>query len=104
MSFSTPPVPVDLTKRECEVLGLIAQGMTNEEIGKQLFLSPETIKSHVRHILSKLSAKSRAHAVALGLRSGQIEFEQNEAAVRAHRYETERRSRNIPPLRFAKLS
>ncbi len=49
---------------------LIAEGLVNREIGKVLFLSEETVKSHVRHLLAKLQARSRAHAVAIGFRRG----------------------------------
>jgi DNA-binding NarL/FixJ family response regulator len=58
------------TQREIEVLQLISQGLVNREIGKRLFLSEETVKSHVRHLLAKLQARSRAHAVAVGFRRG----------------------------------
>src|SRR5919109_3936658 len=58
------------TQREIEVLQLISEGLVNREIGKRLFLSEETVKSHVRHLLSKLQARSRAHAVAVGFRRG----------------------------------
>ena len=61
------------TARELEVLQLIADGLANREIGGRLFLSEETIKSHVRHLLAKLHARSRAHAVAVGLRRGLVE-------------------------------
>jgi DNA-binding CsgD family transcriptional regulator len=44
----------------------------NREIGERLFLSEETVKSHVRHLLAKLHARSRAHAVAVGFRRGLI--------------------------------
>ena len=60
------------TARELEVLQLVSDGLANREIGVRLFLSEETVKSHVRHLLAKLQAKSRAHAVALGLRRGLI--------------------------------
>ena len=60
------------TARETEVLQLIAEGLVNREIGKALFLSEETVKSHVRHLLAKLQARSRAHAVAVGFRRGII--------------------------------
>lgn len=56
------------TEREIEVLQLISDGLVNREIGKRLFLSEETVKSHVRHLLAKLQARSRAHAVAVGFR------------------------------------
>ena len=60
------------TVREVEVLQLIADGLANREIGHRLFLSEETVKSHVRHLLSKLQARSRSHAVAIGFRRGLI--------------------------------
>jgi DNA-binding CsgD family transcriptional regulator len=60
------------TLREIEVLQLISDGLVNREIGQRLFLSEETVKSHVRHLLAKLQARSRAHAVAVGLRRGLI--------------------------------
>jgi DNA-binding NarL/FixJ family response regulator len=44
--------------------------LVNREIGDRLYLSEETVKSHVRHLLSKLQARSRAHAVAVGFRRG----------------------------------
>jgi DNA-binding CsgD family transcriptional regulator len=62
----------DPTAREIEVLQLISDGLVNREIGQRLFLSEETVKSHVRHLLAKLQARSRAHAVAVGLRRGLI--------------------------------
>jgi DNA-binding NarL/FixJ family response regulator len=60
------------TRREIEVLQLISEGLVNREIGHRLFLSEETVKSHVRHLLAKLQARSRAHAVAVGFRRGLI--------------------------------
>ena len=69
----TPPLrelEQEPTAREIEVLQLIAEGLVNREIGKALFLSEETVKSHVRHLLAKLQARSRAHAVAVGFRRG----------------------------------
>jgi DNA-binding NarL/FixJ family response regulator len=60
------------TNREIEVLQLISDGLVNREIGQRLFLSEETVKSHVRHLLAKLQARSRAHAVAVGFRRGLI--------------------------------
>ena len=74
--FTPPPVLRELeqepTARELEVLQLVADGLVNREIGQQLFLSEETVKSHVRHLLAKLQARSRAHAVAVGFRRGLI--------------------------------
>ena len=62
----------DLSGREQQVLELIAEGLTNAEIGKTLFVSEETVKSHLRSLLGKLQARSRAHAVAVGFRHGLI--------------------------------
>jgi DNA-binding NarL/FixJ family response regulator len=72
--FQTPPKALeqDPTGREIEVLQLISDGLVNREIGQRLFLSEETVKSHVRHLLAKLQARSRAHAVAVGFRRGLI--------------------------------
>ena len=60
------------TARETQVLQLISEGLVNREIGEALFLSEETVKSHVRHLLAKLQARSRGHAVAIGFRRGLI--------------------------------
>jgi DNA-binding NarL/FixJ family response regulator len=71
----TPPLrelEQEPTMREIEVLQLIAEGLVNREIGQRLFLSEETVKSHVRHLLAKLQARSRAHAVAIGFRRGLV--------------------------------
>ena len=72
----TPPasreVGQDPTARELEVLQLVADGLVNREIGERLFLSEETVKSHVRHLLAKLETRTRAHAVAVGFRRGLI--------------------------------
>ena len=69
---ATREVGQDPTAREIEVLQLVADGLVNREIGERLFLSEETVKSHVRHLLAKLQARSRAHAVAVGFRRGLI--------------------------------
>ncbi len=58
----------DLTERERAVLRLIAQGMTNKEIGARLSLSPHTVKAHLRNILDKLHLRSRAEAAAWAAR------------------------------------
>jgi DNA-binding CsgD family transcriptional regulator len=62
-----------LTEREREVIGLVAGGLRGGEIAQHLVLSPETIKSHVRNAMTKLGAHTRAHAVAISLRTGQID-------------------------------
>jgi len=62
----------DLTRRERAVLRLLADGYSNEEIGKQLFISAETVRTHVRRIATKLGARTRTQAVATALRSSLI--------------------------------
>jgi len=73
------PAPADcepiFSARERGVLVLVSEGLSNAEIGAVLYISEETVKSHVRSLLSKLCARNRAHAVALGVRSGLIELQ-----------------------------
>jgi two-component system NarL family response regulator len=57
-----------LTDRELEVLKLVAQGLNNREIAKQLFISENTVKNHVRNILEKLQLHSRMEAVMYAVR------------------------------------
>jgi DNA-binding NarL/FixJ family response regulator len=61
-------VPTELTKREIEVLKLVAQGLNNREIGRRLFISENTVKNHVRNILEKLHLHSRMDAAMYALR------------------------------------
>ena len=62
-----------LTGREREILQLLADGMSNADVATKLFISQETVKSHVRHILAKLEADTRTHAVAIALRESIID-------------------------------
>jgi DNA-binding NarL/FixJ family response regulator len=62
-----------LTAREREILQLLADGMSNADVASKLFISQETVKSHVRHILAKLEADTRTHAVAIALRDAIID-------------------------------
>ena len=62
-----------LTGREREILQLLADGMSNADVASKLFISQETVKSHVRHILAKLEADTRTHAVAIALREAIID-------------------------------
>jgi DNA-binding NarL/FixJ family response regulator len=62
-----------LTAREREILQLLADGMSNADVAEKLFISQETVKSHVRHILAKLEADTRTQAVAIALRDAIIE-------------------------------
>jgi DNA-binding NarL/FixJ family response regulator len=57
-----------LTQREREVLRLLADGFANQEIGRQLFISPETVRTHIRKAMTKLEAETRTQAVAKALR------------------------------------
>jgi len=59
-----------LTHREGEVLGLLANGLSQPEIAKELFISPKTVATHIQHILAKLGVHSRAQAVAVAHRDG----------------------------------
>jgi DNA-binding NarL/FixJ family response regulator len=61
-----------LTQRERDVLRLLADGLSNEEIGKALFISPETVRTHVRKAMAKLDADTRTQAVATALRQSLI--------------------------------
>ena len=61
-----------LTERELEVLAGMCEGRSNAEIGKSLFLSEDTVKTHARRLFKKLGAVDRAHAVALGYRWGLV--------------------------------
>jgi DNA-binding NarL/FixJ family response regulator len=62
-----------LTQREREILQLLADGMSNADVAAQLYISQETVKSHVRHILAKLEAETRTQAVAIALREAMID-------------------------------
>ncbi|HEY4779448.1 MAG TPA: LuxR C-terminal-related transcriptional regulator [Solirubrobacterales bacterium] len=66
---------LQLSEREREVMTLVASGLQSGDIAERLFLSPETVKSHVHNALGKLGAHTRAHAVAIALITGQISWE-----------------------------
>jgi DNA-binding NarL/FixJ family response regulator len=61
-----------LTEREREVLGLVGHGLTNEEIGHRLFLSPLTAKTHVSRIMAKLLARDRVQLVVIAYETGLV--------------------------------
>jgi len=67
------PAAKNLTKREREILSLVAEGMSNREIADKLVLSPETVKSHVAAILEKLNVSDRTQAAIYAVRNGLVE-------------------------------
>ena len=66
--------PPRITEREMEVLRLVAQGLSNREIAKQLFISENTVKNHIRNILEKLHLHSRMEAVIYAVREKMLEI------------------------------
>jgi DNA-binding NarL/FixJ family response regulator len=72
----TPPSPsgnlANLSQREMEVLKLIVEGYSNPEIATELYLSPNTVKTHVRGIMNKLAVDDRVQAAVVALRSGLV--------------------------------
>jgi len=71
-----PPKELEeLTSREMEVFQLIARGLSNSEIGEQLFITDTTVKTHVTHVLQKLNLRGRVQAVVLAYQTGIVEAE-----------------------------
>lgn len=62
-----------LTPRELEILGLLAQGLTQDQIAEQLVIAPKTVATHIERILSKLGVQSRAQAVAVAFREALVD-------------------------------
>ncbi len=66
-----------LSPRERELMHLMAEGHTAEQIGDQITVSVETVRTHVRNVIRKLQARNRVHAIAIALQRGEIELEQH---------------------------
>ena len=85
MSHRQPPRALaDLTDRELEVLRLIARGLSNAEIGEQLYISDATVKTHITHILQKLNLRDRVQAVVLA-HEAHLFTDSDETGSRDHR-------------------
>jgi NarL family two-component system response regulator LiaR len=66
------PIAPDLTEREMEVLGLVAQGLSNREIAAKLIISEKTVKTHVSNLLSKLAQEDRTKLAIFAIRKGLV--------------------------------
>jgi DNA-binding NarL/FixJ family response regulator len=72
----TPPAALEeLTEREREIFLLIAKGLSNAEIGRELFISETTVKTHVTHVFQKLDLRDRVQAVVLAYQTGLVDRE-----------------------------
>ena len=72
VAIKKAPPPSDLSEREQEVLELLVEGLSNPEIAKRLFISPNTVKAHMRGLMTKLSANDRVQVAVKALRAGLV--------------------------------
>jgi DNA-binding NarL/FixJ family response regulator len=82
----TSDSPKTLTEREADVLRLLAQGHSNKDIARHLHVVEDTVKSHVRHILSKLGLQSRTQAALYAIRQGLVLPDQEPQAINPHEH------------------
>jgi DNA-binding NarL/FixJ family response regulator len=71
-SAPAPAFPDGLSPREVEILGLVARGLSNREIGELLFISQHTVANHVRNVLSKTGCANRTQAASYAHRHGLV--------------------------------
>ena len=72
LRFERDAEPGALTEREREICVLLAMGLSGEEIAERLFLSSETVRTHIRNAMQRLGVKTRAHLVARAITTGEI--------------------------------
>ena len=78
-----PPTPNPLTEREAEVLRLVAQGLSNQDIARKLNISDPTVRTHVSNIMSKLHLATRIQAALYALREGLVSLDAARSAARS---------------------
>ena len=99
MGGERPP----LTRREREILGHLAQGMSGAQIAAQLVLSPETVRTHVRNAMAKLGVSTRSQAVALALQREEISRDPADAAAESPPAVRQATARDAPAALAAML-